>query len=370
MGIKFGELYKPEKGSVVLVTLIFTLGLFLLGSTLANLAYCESLMAKYHSGAQQALYLAEAGIEKARARLDEGIFVPDGYEDLTLRFDEGEVRVVINSPDQDQLIGIKSTAVLNSGLRKTVIAQFRPNSRVGILTNRLIADQYGTGVCTIKGDIAARELTAGENFHHVGTLYSGYMVSSINLNYFRQRAEAGDPGWLVYSGFQALTGTDFIAHPNIFVDGDVNLDEGITACPLGSLLVATGSVYISPNQKPDREMAELSIICHGDMRIEANGNQIPRLNGYLHSNSQLEIDLSGFPDTIDSEPLAAPGSSAVNPPGVSSPVTFGGILEGDKVIIRYQDGDFTFEQDLGCAKTNRYLQQSLEGVVSYREVIE
>ncbi|NLU48937.1 MAG: hypothetical protein GXX09_00800 [Syntrophomonadaceae bacterium] len=338
-----------ENGSAVLIILILALGVMLLAQALLNLVYSESMMASYHTGARQALYLAEAGIEKARAMMaaDTGMLFEN--TSLALRLGGAAVRVNIISPDQNGLIKISSTAFMDNGIRKTVEAEVNPAGRVGLLARRVSVHGGEEGECAVSATTVVQELLTDSGFLSTGPLYRGYVFPRLRLDRLVQRAGARVPGWAVYDGSQYLTSQHFFAHPYIFVRGNVTLDENIVGCPVGSLLVAEGTVMVCPTRESGYQTANLNVICGEDISMLATGESFLGLNGYLHANSAITIDLG--------EATAA--------------VTLNGILEGDEISIGYHGGKFRFQENTGCLVADQFLQDELVGgLVSYRETYE
>lgn len=342
---------QEEKGSILVFILILMLALLLMGTALAHIMSAEWMMAENHTRAQQAFYLADAGIEKARAMIDDDVSILLSPRDFKpeVQFDSGHTQVEIEAPDSEGLVKIKSWAELNQGARRKVEAQLNLAGKVGILTHQLVVQYENPEECEIEfdiaGDIAASQIIG--DYQHSGRLYPGYVFPTIELDYFQQRASSGEVDWDIYKTSRRLTANDFVSHAFIFVEGDVHLDEQILGLPEGCLLVATGKVLVCPNSDTESGKAALNVICGGDLSIKPDGECFLGLDGYLHSNARLEVDGGG----------------------AAFPIRLNGVWEAKEILIRCPPQGLVFTEDTSYVKNQKYLRKLRESLVSYQEVV-
>ena len=207
---------QEEKGSILVIILILMLALLLMGTALAHIMSAEQMMAENHIRAQQAFYLADAGIEKARAMIDNdvSILLPPRNFGFEVQFDTGHTQVEIKTPDSEGLVGIKSWAELDQGGRRKVEAQLNLVGKVGILTDQLVVQNETSeeeNICELATNIVASQISG--DYQHLGSLYSGYVFPAIELDYFQQWASSGEPGWVIYEDSRRLTAADFVFIP-------------------------------------------------------------------------------------------------------------------------------------------------------------
>ena len=115
--------------------------------------------------------------------------------------------------------------------------------------------------------------------------------------------------------------------------GDVHLDEQILGLPAGCLLVATGSVGLSP--PGDGSGVGYSECClWRDLSIKPDGECFLGLDGYLHSNARLEVDGGG----------------------VISTITLNGVWEAQEILICCPPGGLVFKEDTSYVKSQEFLK--------------
>ncbi len=111
-----------EQGSAMIAALFALLILLFVGATAFNLGHLEGIIAWRHVQYLQASYLAESGIEKARAMIfDDPLLLNNPGTNYRLAIDEpelqGEALVTVIQPSLNGLLTIKSEARL-TGARK------------------------------------------------------------------------------------------------------------------------------------------------------------------------------------------------------------------------------------------------------------
>ena len=340
---------QEEKGSILVIILILMLGLLLMGTALVHIMSAEQMMAENHTRAQQAFYLADAGIEKARAMIDDDVSIlfPPPNSPFEVQFDTGHTQVEIKAPDSEGLVRIESWAELAQGARRKIEAQLNLAGKVGILANKLEVVQGENpeeeAICDLPENIAASQIIGYKQLDH----YSGYVFPTIELDYFRQLASSEEPNWRFYEESRRLTANDFVSHAFVFVEGDVHLDEHIMGLPEGCLLVATGKVLVCPNPDTESGKAALNVICGGDLSIKPDGECFLGLDGYLHSNARLEVDGGG----------------------AAFPIRLNGVWEAKEILIRCPPQGLVFTEYTSYVKNQKYLRTLRESLVSYHEAI-
>lgn len=112
-----------ERGSAILAALLAIVVLLLVGATAVNLSHLERMIARRHIEYLQASYLAESGIERARAAiLKDPRILASTTTTFQLEVSEpelaGKAVVTVTRPAVKQLLTVKSDAQLSGGAKK------------------------------------------------------------------------------------------------------------------------------------------------------------------------------------------------------------------------------------------------------------
>jgi hypothetical protein len=112
-----------DQGAILVTTLYIIMLVLLTTATLAAMGATESLIAVRQVHASKAVYLAEAGIQSARARLmdDPGI-LGSADSNYAMSFESGVTRVTIANPSRNDFITVKAKAELANGAVRTLEA--------------------------------------------------------------------------------------------------------------------------------------------------------------------------------------------------------------------------------------------------------
>ena len=331
-----------ERGVVLVVTLLLALVLLVLGATAGNIVFCEKMMSGYYLASEKALMLADSGIEKVRAELSRDPAGLLGRSGFTLTFEQDTVSVTVTAPNGSGFIEAASQAVLNSGAKKKVTAEFSTVPWIGLTARRVMVS--GNGPCIVQGNAAVQQVQG--TYQQIGNRYSGFAVPRVDVDVFRQLAQASPGSWRVYSGNTVLTAQDFEICRNILVEGNATLNEEIAGCPEGSLLVCSGTVSVFPGQLEGTQDVELSIICAGDLTVTATRDAALVPWGYLHSNTKMVFDAA----TRD------------------EPLTVYGIIAAGELIINTND-EFIINEERSAVTRNELLRETvLRSMISYQEV--
>lgn len=114
---------RKNQGSAMVAALLTMVVLLLVGATAVNLAYLEKMIALRYAEYLQASYLAESGIERARAAMfnNPGILV-NSETTIQMEMDQeelgGKAVVTVTRPSNYGLLTVRSTGQLSGGAKR------------------------------------------------------------------------------------------------------------------------------------------------------------------------------------------------------------------------------------------------------------
>lgn len=301
-------MFKKTKGNIILVFILMT-ALIVIAGSFIFLISGKMRNITYELSSMRALYVAEAGLQKAMWHLN----TPpgDGGQGTSWRttgleetYGLGKYTFSISDAGGNRVIIISTGEVLSAKRavsQKVNLSSLPAAFDYAIFSNsgfsisgsvRISGDIYGDGNISFSG---STNVTDGKVFHPEGTTVSGSGSS--------QFADGGSPSPLpampvlvtsyysseisnaekVASGNKSFTSNISLNGATIYVNGDVNISGSGSISGPGAI-VATGKISISGSRTSDG--SDIKFISKSDMSLSGSST-IP--NSIFYSKSGLKI---------------------------------------------------------------------------------
>ncbi|MGE5544871.1 MAG: hypothetical protein ACM3UW_07870 [Bacillota bacterium] len=292
--------YQPgtEQGSAMVAALLTIVVLLLLGASALNLAHLEKMIARRYVEYLQASYLAESGIETARAAMfnNPGMLI-SSETTFQIEIDRpdlaGEAVVVITRPSNNGLLTVKSTGQMSGGAKRiwqaTMTAppdyevycdEVRLNPEVNI-TGLLqkFGILYPNPIPPLLGDLGVDPRCQGAYQEFAGD--GGYFSSAnhthryqppgpVDINFWRKAAGSPAIDWGPYS-------YRFVAHDVMLLPTLENSIYGVN----GDVLIYSADGHV--------DLQNCMIIATGDIWIVNLGDISSRITGLYLAGRDITL---------------------------------------------------------------------------------
>lgn len=286
-----------NRGSAMMAALLTIVVLLLVGATAVNLAHLEKMIAHRYAEYLQASYLAESGIEKARAAMFDDPGVVDGNTTFQLEIERpeltGTAMVTVTRPSNNGLLKVRSTGQLSGGARRiwqaTMTAppdyevycntvQFNPDLDIaGLLQTFGIT--YSNPIPPLQGDLkvdpqcqgAYQEFTGDEGYFPIAGHTRRYQSPGpVDVDFWRQAAVSDAIDWGLYSYH--------------YVDHDLLLPATLE----NSIYGVNGDVLIYSSEG-NIGYENCLVIATGDIWIVNTGDALSCITGLYRSGGDITL---------------------------------------------------------------------------------
>ncbi len=332
---KGGGVLKREEGSALVLALIVSMVLLSLLAAFSYRFIGVIQASAYEERTMQALYLAEAGIEYARLKLDDSD-VWNGDKELKKPNNDciwsqidSVTKTIISIENQSHdKIRLTSKAIVG-GLTKTIIVIFE-NEINNAFDNVVHAcDEYRTsGTNPVSGALAVEK--QDENTYPKIDLGHLKTTADVSYNASSPEVSVNSDGQIKLESLPPLKGDKLT-----FIDGDLILTKEMTRTITGGsgrgMLVVNGDIEISEDAKFEiEEFFSYAIIAKGDITVSGS----LKLKGTVYAKGSENIsDSKGH--------VKLSGTSSVKGNVMSRGLTE---LSGDNVVSYNDDFLKTFEE--------------------------
>ncbi len=308
--------------------------LLLIGAATVHVAYLEKMIARRYVEYLQASYLAESGIERARAAMFSGPDVLTGPETtFNLEIYEpdlaGNAVITVTQPPLDGLLTVKSTGQMSGGAKRIWQAHMTAppgyevyceklslNPELGIdlilQTFGIISPEPGA---PLLGELnvdprcraACQELNVGEGSFQGGHTRRYQPAGPVDIMFWSQAAQAEGFDWGDYS-YHYIDGS--IVLPPVLgdsiyaVNGDVLIYSGAGELNLQNcLIIAAGDIWIvNMGDAP----SHVTGLCRagGDINLYQRNNDM-QVRAYLCAGRNVSICCGGPGDHVYLQPVEA-----------------------------------------------------------------
>ena len=321
-----------QPGSVLILVVLVVAVLTLLGTSLLANRVLETRIIHYQQRTVVLQYLAEAGVETIRAELVQNGDLINRHNDpqtedirrtLYLPTDYGEAEVIscLRGPNDKGYPEIVATARLPGGYKKSLLVEIKPPLDFALLVGSSLNVNWleveegppYPGQFEVIGKAVYPTLVTNYSEKIVTPQRrSGFPLPQLDFTVLKKQARSEaqrlpeERRWYFYpdnhGGWITLDNEDFLIHPLVFVEGNVQIVGDINTT---GVVVATGIIEIkSENRFLDRVESEVQetfagatrfINCYwlaqGGIRFTIDSSVY--FQGLLYSPAGLDLTLSG-----------------------------------------------------------------------------
>ena len=316
---KTKNLLSNQKGMALLTTLIFVFILVTFGVALLTMTGNDIKLSALQRDSTEALYIAEAGIDKALWYLNtpednggEGLdWRPNEYQESYPAVSTNYYQLTVENTAEQDIIKITSRGVVSDGNKVYGSRKIEVKAKKAISPSPSPAYSYAistegnltfSGDVEIDGDVHSNgnisagvdvllttgEATASGGTNELGSAnYATQMYPKIDFEYYKGLAIANDTYYLglkVFDIEETITGIHFI-------EGDVEIKKGADLNIInGGTIFATGTITVISTPKIRRTQTAgydnpLAIIAKGDITLLADVD----VEGIVQTEGELKI---------------------------------------------------------------------------------
>jgi len=331
--IKF-QLRQDVRGSALLGALLFLLALLLIGAAAVNLAHLEQVIARRHSQYLQASYLAESGIEQARALIFHNPdLLNDAGASYGLELDEpgleGQALVTVTRPASNGLLTIKSSATMTGEARRIWQATMTapPDYEIycrGVQLNPILdiggtLEAFGVQdpgpVPIMQGELSVDPACRGayQTFDHDSIHFTEsnhthrYQPPGVDISFWRQVAGTGTIDWRPYE-YQFYENSILLPlsleNRIIAVNGDVLIyGQAVPIAVNNCIVVASGDIWVIDMSGVQGSAVSGVFLAGRDVSLcQSSGDMQVRAN--LVAGRNVNFCCGGTGDRIRLQPVA------------------------------------------------------------------